>query len=102
MPETKRTRIDWDGLREAFEERAAILEYDAGMCRADAEATARRLVYGRRNTAPEKTGSRPPRLTSETIEGMSPTVECRQPPAPIARKRIGSWNLSRPGRDWIE
>lgn len=34
--------------REHFEERAAILEYDAGMSRADAEARARAMAEARR------------------------------------------------------
>lgn len=33
-----------ESLREAYEERAAILEYDAGMSRDEAEALARKLT----------------------------------------------------------
>jgi hypothetical protein len=36
-----------DAQREAYEERAAILEYEAGIPRDIAEAMARRQVYGR-------------------------------------------------------
>jgi hypothetical protein len=35
-----------EAQRENFEERAAILEYDAGMTRAEAEAMAIKLVEG--------------------------------------------------------
>lgn len=35
-----------DDLRVEFEERAAILEYDAGLPRAEAERIAREEVYG--------------------------------------------------------
>jgi hypothetical protein len=38
--------IDTDALRERYEERAAILEFDANMSRPDAEREARRMVYG--------------------------------------------------------
>jgi hypothetical protein len=38
--------FDADSLRERYEERAAILEYEANMSRPDAEREARRLVYG--------------------------------------------------------
>ena len=34
-----------DRLRDLYEERAAILEYDAGMSREAAEALAREIVY---------------------------------------------------------
>lgn len=34
--------------RETFEERAAFMEYDGGMSRAQAEAAARALILGRR------------------------------------------------------
>ena len=37
-------RREIDPLREAYEERAAILEFDAGMSREEAEALARRLT----------------------------------------------------------
>ena len=37
-------RREIDPLREAYEERAAILEFDAGMSRQDAEHLARRLT----------------------------------------------------------
>ena len=35
-----------DALRERYEERAAILEYDAGYQREEAELIAREMVYG--------------------------------------------------------
>ena len=40
----------WDAadLREMYEERAAIMEYDAGMSRAEAEAAAWADVFGKR------------------------------------------------------
>jgi hypothetical protein len=38
---------DAEALREDFEERAAIMEYDGGLSRADAEREARARVYGR-------------------------------------------------------
>lgn len=36
--------IDWEALREDFEERAGILEYDAGLPRAEAEFEACRMT----------------------------------------------------------
>ena len=46
-----------DGPREAFEERAAIMEFDGGLPRAEAEAAARQCVdcehFGRRRTCLE-------------------------------------------------
>jgi len=36
-----------DALREAWEERAAILEYDAGLSRGEAERVATEWIYGR-------------------------------------------------------
>jgi len=39
--------LNWtESQRENFEERAAIIEYDAGMTRAEAEAKAMELVEG--------------------------------------------------------
>lgn len=40
---------DADDWREAFEERAAIMEFDGGMTRIDAEAAALALVYAQRS-----------------------------------------------------
>ncbi len=37
---------DTESLREAFEERAAIMEYDGGLSRENAEARAWAIVYG--------------------------------------------------------
>ena len=46
-----------EGLREAFDERAAIMEFDGGLPRAEAEAAARQCVdcehFGRRRTCLE-------------------------------------------------
>lgn len=51
FPQTKFQRLgraEWleslEAKKEAFEERAAILEFDAGMSRDEAEATARRIT----------------------------------------------------------
>jgi len=41
---------DKERLRDEYEERAAILEYDAGLPRWRAEAIARRMVYGQRTS----------------------------------------------------
>lgn len=38
-----------ESQREAYEERAAILEYDAGLPRKEAERRAREMVLGRRS-----------------------------------------------------
>jgi hypothetical protein len=46
--------MDADALRERYEERAAILEYDAGMTRQDAERAARAMVYGSVDKREEK------------------------------------------------
>lgn len=40
------TDYDAENKREAYEERAAIMEYDACMTREQAETMAARLVYG--------------------------------------------------------
>ena len=41
--------MDAEALRERYEERAAILEYDAGYQREEAERLAREMVYGKKN-----------------------------------------------------
>ncbi|WP_269434386.1 hypothetical protein [Vineibacter terrae] len=40
--------MDADTLRGEFEERAAIMEFDGGLSRKDAEAAAWQIVYGGR------------------------------------------------------
>lgn len=54
-------QADW---QDAFEERAAILEYEAGMTRADAEAAAR--------AGPVGSGDRPPRRMQPADRGQHP------------------------------
>lgn len=48
---------DTIALREAYEERAGIMEYDGGYTRQEAEREARRIVYGttRENGAQDET-----------------------------------------------
>ena len=45
--ETKHTATLDDMKREAYEERAGILEFDAGYTRKQAESLAWKMVYGR-------------------------------------------------------
>lgn len=46
-----RPTIDADDLYEAFEERAAIMEFDAAMTRSEAESAAMALLTGDGNVA---------------------------------------------------
>jgi len=48
------TQAEREKLRDEYEERAAILEYDAGLPRWRAEAISRRMVYGTRRVNQEK------------------------------------------------
>jgi len=54
MTTTAQPQLDAQDLRDDFEERAAILEYDAGMTRAEAEARAAELLQDRINAAMER------------------------------------------------
>ena len=64
-PETVSSQVD---IEEQFEERAAIMEYDAGLSRTDAEYFARILVFGHIDQA---VSSRP-RTTKVLIQRDKP------------------------------
>ena len=64
---------DKEALRDNYEERAAILEYDAGYKRPEAERLARLLVYGK-DTNNNETKTPPP--PSGYIRPVQPPSEC--------------------------
>lgn len=43
------TKTERESLKESYEERAAILEFDAGLSRSEAEKKAFTMVYGDQN-----------------------------------------------------
>lgn len=79
---------DPEAAREAFEERAAIMEYDGGLSRTDAEQAARALV-NRVGTATEAA----PRRASEPLQAHPIPDEWGD-----MRPCDWCWNLTRSGR----